>query len=243
MGTGGIGGYFGAKLAASGCDVTFIARGAHLAAIKANGLKVTSSLGDMLLKNVKVTSDPGEAAPVDWVMFGVKLWDTESAAEAIKPLVGKDTAVVSFQNGVVKDDILIATLGRDAVVGGVCYIAATIAEPGVIAHSGKLQKLVFGEYDGRRSERVQRFYEACQRAGIDAEISADISRTIWEKFVFLVALSGATTTTRCPIGKVRSNPRSRHLLASLMQEVVDVGMAQGVPLTSDFVEDRLRFGD
>lgn len=243
MGAGGVGGYFGARLAKSGCDVTFIARGAHLAAIEANGLKVTSPLGDVLLKDTKVTADPGEVGPVDLVMFGVKLWDTEAAAEAIRPLVGNGTAVISFQNGVIKDDILMAALGKDAVAGGVCYIAATIAEPGVIAHTGTMQKLVFGEYDGRRSERILRFYNACQRAGIDAEISGDISKAIWEKFVFLVGLSATTSTIRCPIGKVRSNPRSRHLLASVMQEVVDVGIAQGIQLASDFADDRLRFCD
>jgi len=243
MGTGGVGGYFGARLAKSGCDVTFIARGAHLAAISERGLKVTSPLGDMHLKDPKVTADPREIGPVDLVMFGVKLWDTESAAEAIRPLVGNDTAVISFQNGVVKDDILLAALGKEAVVGGVCYIAATIAEPGVIAHTGTMQKLVFGEYDGHRSERVLRFHDACRRAGIDVEISGNIGKTIWEKFVFLVGLSATTATTRSPIGKVRSDPHSRRLLANVMQEVVDVGIAQGIPLAPDFVEDRLRFAD
>jgi len=243
MGAGGVGGYFGAKLATSGCDVTFIARGDHLAAIKANGLKVTSPLGDMLVKDAKVIEDPREAGPVDLVIFGVKLWDTKSAAEAIKPLVGEGTALISFQNGVVKDDILKETLGKEAVIGGVCYIAAMIAEPGIISHTGKMQKLVFGEYDGRQSGRIQRFYERCQQAGIDAEISADISKTLWEKFVFLVGLSATTSAIRCPIGKVRSNPHSRHLLANVMQEVVDVGIAQGVRLSPDFAEDRLAFCD
>ncbi|HAL38135.1 MAG TPA: 2-dehydropantoate 2-reductase [Polaromonas sp.] len=243
MGSGGIGGYLGARLAKSGCDVTFIARGSHLAAIKANGLKLTSQLGDVHLKDAKVTADPREVGRVDLVLFCVKLWDTESTAEMIRPLIGKETAVISFQNGVVKDDILIAALGMDAVIGGVCYIAATIAEPGVIAHTGAMQKLVFGEYDGRKSERIQRFHEACVRAGIDAEISDCISKTIWEKFVFLVGLSATTSATRCPIGNVRSNPRSRQLLADVMQEVVDVAIAQGVHLAPDFVDNRLRFCD
>lgn len=243
MGTGGIGGYFGAKLANAGCDVAFIARGAHLAAIKAHGLKVTSPLGNIDLKQAKATDDPREVGAADVVVFGVKLWDTEPAAAAIRPLIGKDTAVISFQNGVVKDDILTATLGRKAVVGGVSYIAARIAEPGVIAHTGAMQRLVFGEYDGRRSERVQQFHQACLRAGIDAEISADIRKTIWEKFVFLVGLSATTAATRCPIGKVRSNPHARHLLAGVMQEVVAVGIAQGVQIAPDFAEDRLRFCD
>lgn len=243
MGTGGVGGYFGAKLAASGADVTFIARGTHLAAIKSNGLKVTSPLGDVLVKEPKVIEDPRAAGVVDLVLIGVKLWDTMTAVEAIKTLIGPETGVISFQNGVVKDDILVDILGREAVVGGVCYIAATIAEPGVIAHTGTMQKMVFGEYDGRNSERVQRFYDLCRKAQIDTELSGDIRKAIWEKFVFLVGFSATTSTTRCPIGKVRGNPQARHLLASVMQEVVEVGLAEGVQLAPDFVENRLAFCD
>ena len=243
MGAGGVGGYFGAKLALGGCDVSFIARGAHLAAMKSRGLKVTSPLGEMHLQAPKVTDDPNEVGPVDIVLFGVKLWDTETAARAIQPLVGPDTAVISFQNGVVKDELLTAALGRDAVAGGVCYIAATIAEPGVISHTGTMQKLVFGEYRGRRSERLQRFHQACVRSGIDAQISEDIARAIWEKFVFLVGLSATTTATRSPIGKVRAHPATRRLLEAVMQETVDVGRAEGVALPADFAQDRLRFCD
>ncbi|WP_428422476.1 ketopantoate reductase family protein [Methylibium sp.] len=243
MGTGGVGGYFGARLAQSGCDVTFIARGAHLAAIRAHGLKVTSPLGDVHLADTRATDDPREIGPVDVVLFAVKLWDTESAVQAIRPLVGDDTAVISLQNGVVKDDMLMAALGEHAVVGGVCYIAASIAEPGVIAHSGTLQKLVIGEYGGSPSKRVQRFHDACRRAGIDTEISVDIGRTIWEKFVFLVGMSAATSSTRCPIGQVRSDPHARRLLANLLQEVVDVGAALGIQLDRDFAETRLRLCD
>ncbi|MCB2215859.1 ketopantoate reductase family protein [Desulfofustis glycolicus] len=243
MGSGGVGGYFGAKLAAAGCQVTFIARGAHLAAIRQNGLLVRSPLGEVLIEQASVVEDPREIGSVDLVLFGVKLWDTETAAEAIRPLITGDTGVISFQNGVIKDDILVEMFGPQAVVGGVCYIAATIAEPGVIAHTGTMQKLVFGEYEGRLSERVKRFYEMCRQAGIDAEISDDIRRSIWEKFVFLVGFSAVTATTRCPIGIVRANPQARHLLAGVMQEVVDVGRAEGVPLAPGFVEDRMAFCD
>lgn len=243
MGSGGVGGYFGAKLAAAGCQVTFIARGAHLAAIRQNGLQVRSPLGDLLIEKPHVVEDPREIGPVDLVLFGVKLWDTETAAEAIRPLISRDTGVISFQNGVVKDDILTEMFGPQTVVGGVCYIAATIAEPGVIAHTGTMQKLVFGEYEGRLSGRVKQFYEICRQAGIDAEISDDIRRSIWEKFVFLVGFSAVTATTRCPIGIVRANPRARHLLAGVMQEVVDVGRAEGVTLAPGFAEDRLAFCD
>ena len=243
MGTGGVGGYFGARLAHGGHDVAFIARGRQLAALRSNGLRVRSPLGDLHLPEVIATDDPASLAPVDLVLFGVKLWDTEQAAEQIKPLIGPDTAVVSFQNGVVKDTILRRVLGAEHVLGGVCYIAATIAEPGVIEHSGDLQKLVFGEYDGGVSPRVEAFRAACADGGIDVEISPDIERTIWQKFVFLVALSGATSLARTPIGPIRANPKSRAWLRDVLDEVVQVARAQGVDLPEDYAEDRLAFVD
>ena len=243
MGTGGVGGYFGIRLALGRCDVSFIARGRHLEAIRQHGLKVESPLGDMHLASPRATDEPADIGPVDVVLFGVKLWDTETAAKALVPLIGSETAVVSLQNGVRKDDILRDASGEPAVMGGACYIAAQIVEPGVIRHSGTMQRLVFGEYDGRRSARAEAFLDACRRAQIEAEISADIRRTIWEKFVFLVGLSGLTTTIRKPIGPIRSNPRTRALLYDAMHEVVAVGRAQGVHLAEDFADNRLTFSD
>ncbi|WIX82670.1 2-dehydropantoate 2-reductase [Amycolatopsis carbonis] len=243
MGTGGVGGYFGARLAQGGHDVSFIARGKHLEALRANGLKVESPVGDVHLPKIDVTDDPTRLAPADLVLFGVKLWDTEASAELIKPLLTEQTAVVSFQNGVVKDDILRRVLGPEHVIGGVCYIAATIAEPGVIRHTGTLQKLVFGEYDGTTSARVQKFHDACAESNIDVEISTGIEQTIWEKFVFLVGLSGTTSTARTTIGPIRANPRSRAFLHDVMAEVVEVARAQGVALPADYADDRLAFTD
>jgi 2-dehydropantoate 2-reductase len=243
MGTGGVGGYFGARLAQAGHEVAFVARGRQLEALRNHGLRVESPLGDVHLPTVEATDDPADISGVDLVLFGVKLWDTQAAAEAIKPLLRADTAVVSFQNGVVKDDILRQALGAEHVLGGVCYIAATIAEPGLIRHSGTLQKLVFGEYDGTLSPRVQRFREACADSGIDVEVSDRIEQTIWEKFVFLVGLSGTTSTARTTIGPIRSHPRSRAFLHDLMDEVVQVARAQGVKLPADYAEDRLAFVD
>ncbi|MBO0878042.1 MAG: 2-dehydropantoate 2-reductase, partial [Pseudonocardia sp.] len=153
------------------------------------------------------------------------------------------TGVVSFQNGVVKDDILRRALGPEHVIGGVCYIAATIAGAGVIRHTGTLQKLVFGEYDGTTSARVRAFHDACIESGIDVEISDRIEQAIWEKFVFLVGLSGTTSTARATIGPIRGNPRSRAFLYDVMAEVVEVARAQGVPLPSDYAADRLAFID
>ena len=243
MGSGGVGGYFGARLAKGGSDVTFIARGAHLAAMREHGLKIESPLGDLHLQKVSATDDPSSIGPVDLVIVGVKLWDTESAARQIEPLVRQGASVVSFQNGVDKDEVLARVLGSPAVMGGVCYIGASIARPGVIKHLGKMQRLVFGEYDGRRSSRAESLLEAAQAGGIDAEISSDIKRAIWEKFVFLVAMSGATTSMRSTIGPIRQNPNARAFLLDLMREVVAVGRARGVKLAEDFPEQRMTFAD
>lgn len=243
MGTGGVGGYFGARLAQGGHEVAFVARGKQLDALRVDGLRVASPLGDVHLPEVVATDDPATLEPVDVVLFSVKLWDTEDAAGRVRPLLGEDTAVISFQNGVVKDDILRRVLGDRHVVGGACNIAATIEAPGVIRHSGTLAKLMFGEYDGERSPRVERFRAACGDGGIDAEASADIVRTIWEKFVFLVGLSGTTCMTRTPVGPIRANPRSRGFLRDVMDEVVCVARAEGVPLPEDFADDRLAFVD
>lgn len=243
MGAGGVGGYYGARLAQAGHQVVFVARGTQLKALQGSGLRVESPLGDIRLPRVEVTSEPAGIDPVDMVLFGVKLWDTHQAAEAIKPLIRGETGVVSFQNGVVKDDILRQILGPGPVIGGVCYIAATIAGPGLIRHSGTLQKLVFGEYDGTLSPRVRQFRDACAKAGIDAEVSDRIEQVIWEKFVFLVGLSGTTSLARSPIGQIRGHPRSRAFLHDVMGEVVQVARAEGVPLPAGYADDRLAFTD
>jgi 2-dehydropantoate 2-reductase len=243
LGAGGVGGYFGAKLARGGCDVGFVARGAHLAALREQGLRIESQLGDLHLAQVRASDNPAELGPADYVFVCVKLWDTESAARGVAQIVGPGTAVVSFQNGVQRDDVLRRVLGDTAVMGGACYIASAIARPGVIRHTGKMQKLTFGEFDGSRSPRVTALLDACQRSGIDAEISADIRRTIWEKFVFIVGLSAVTAATRQTIGPIRSNARTRALLLEIMQETVAVGRAHGVRLPEDYAQSRLAFID
>lgn len=243
MGSGGVGGYFGARLAKAGAEVSFIARGAHLAAMREQGLKVESGLGDIHLPKVNVTDDPRTIGKVDLVLFSVKLRDTETAAQSIKPLFGPDTGILSFQNGVQKDDILRGVFGEKPVMGGVAYIATAIGRSGVIKHTGTLQRLVFGEYDGRRSPRAEAFLAACLKGGIDAQLNDDIRRQIWEKFVFLVALSGTTTTMRRPIGPIRANPQTRAFLLEIMREAVKVGRVHGVALPEDYAEQRLAFCD
>lgn len=243
MGSGGLGGYFGALLAKGGADVSFIARGAHLEAMRRNGLRVEGGPEPFHLEHVHATDDPGEVGSVDLVMVCVKLWDTEAALKQLQPLVGPDTTLVSFQNGVLKDAMLRAAYDDSQLIGGVAYVATTVSEPGVIRRTGPLQRLIVGEFDGSRSARVEAFHAAALAGGIDAEFSDDIRRAIWEKFVFLVGLSATTTTMRLPIGPIRENPQSRALLLDLMREVVMVGRAHGVPLPEDYAEQRLQFAN
>lgn len=243
LGSGGVGGYFGARLANAGYDVTFVARGRHLAAIRANGLRVQSPLGDALIEQPKVVENIDLIEHADLVLLAVKLWDTDEAVRSLVPIVERGATVVSFQNGVQKDDVLKQYLPDGSYFGGISYIAARISEPGVIEHSGTLQRLVFGEFDGSRSPRVQAFYEACVQAGITTELTTDIKRAIWEKYVFLVGLSGTTASVRKPIGFVRENSRTRAFLLEVMREVVAVGRAMGVALPEDYAEDRLAFCD
>jgi 2-dehydropantoate 2-reductase len=242
MGSGGVGGFFGGLLAKGGADVHFIARGSHLAAMQANGLAIEGATS-LHLPKVSVTGDPKTIGPVDLVMFCVKLRDTEEAARSLLPIVGPHTAVVSFQNGVTKDDMLRPIFGDKALMGGVCYVGTAISRPGVILQTGPLQRMVFGEYDGRRSERAETFLTLCKQGGINAELSDDVRRSLWEKFVVLVAMSGATTSMRHTIGPIRANPLTREFLFDLAREVVAVGRAHGVSLPADYVAQRIPFFD
>lgn len=244
MGSGGLGGLYGGRLAHAGYDVSFVARGAHLAAMKEHGLLISNEAqGNIHIPRVKVTDDPATIGVVDLVLIAVKLWDTESAVRAVKPLVGPHTAVMSLQNGVIKDDILRREFGEAAVMGGVAYVATHISRPGVIHQTGAMQRLIFGEYDGRRSRRAEQLLEALLHAGIQAEIADDIRRTLWEKYVFLVGLSGTTATMRSTIGPIRSNPQTRGFLFDLLKETVAVGRAHGVNLPENYAEQRLAFVD
>ena len=243
MGSGGVGGLIGARLAHAGYDVSFIARGAHLAAMREHGLRLESSVGNVHLPRPRVTDDPSTIGPVDIVIFSVKLWDTEPAARAILPLIGPETGVISLQNGVRKDDILRPIVGEKALMGGVAYMGTAIARPGVIQHTGTVQRVVFGEYDGRRSKRAQELLEWCRKAGLDAAISDDIRRTLWEKFAFLVGMAAVTATIRLPIGPIRSHPLTREFYLDAMREAAAVGRAHGVRLPADFAEERMAFVD
>ena len=242
MGAGGVGGYFGARLQQAGHDVTFFARGRHLEAIRANGLKVESPHGDALLK-VRVLEDPREAGVVDVVLFAVKLWDTEAAAEKLRPVVGPETAIIPFQNGVESIARLRKVFPEKAVLGGSAYIATRVKSPGVIEHTGEMSRLQFGPVLPSQREKAEAFLSACREAKINAEIPEDIVRANWEKFVFLVAVSSATAVARAPLGVVRSDPDLRWLFEQAMRETWKVGRARGVALADNFVEERLRFAD
>jgi 2-dehydropantoate 2-reductase len=244
MGSGGVGGYFGGRLAASGCDVTFIARGRHLEAIRERGLHIDSrDMGDATINPAQATDDPAEVGEVDYVIIGVKLGGTAAAGEAILPMLGPETSVLSLQNGVESDDVLAPIVGEQRLIGGVAFIASSVGSPGVIKHIGTMQRIVIGERAGGSSERVEALHRAMDGAGITAEISDDIERTIWEKFVFLIGLSATTTLMRTTLGPIREDPDGRAFLLDAMRETVAVGRAKGVDLPADFADDRLAFAD
>jgi 2-dehydropantoate 2-reductase len=230
MGPGGVGGYFGARLAATDNDVTFVARGAHLEAMRGHGLRLDSEIGALNLQPVKVVADAAEISAADIIIFAVKLADTEGAAERLAGLVGNGATVFTFQNGVESAGRIGKVLGADNVVAGAARINAQIAAPGVIRQQGKFASLEFGEADGRPSPRTTALLAACEQAGIAASLSEDISRTLWLKFAMLAPMSGLTALTRGPIGPVRAYPESRRLIEAAVREAVAVGIAQGVRL-------------
>lgn len=241
MAAGAVGAYFGGRLAVAGHDVFFIARGAHLEAIRKNGLKIESVHGDLHLPKPNVTDDPRTVGPVDIVLFAVKLWDTEKAAEQAKPLIGPNTRLITFQNGIDSVDRLSAVLGAEHVVGGAAYIATVIAEPGVIKHTSQFASIRFGRADGKPDATLAAFVEACKAAKVDASLSANIERELWEKFIFLTAMSGATAALRSPIGPILADPDTNAFIRQLMQEAFAVGKAKGVALDAAYLEERAAF--
>jgi len=241
MGSGGIGGYYGAMLQNGGADVTFIARGAHLAAMKSQGLKIQGGRGETHLVPTKATDNPAEMGPVDIVLFCVKLWDVESAGEAIKPLVGPDTAVIPLQNGIDAAERLIPILGPKAVMGGVAQISASIVAPGVIQQVGTFMRMIFGELDGKRSKRAEDFFALCQKAGFDVTLSEQILTDLWMKFILLACNASITAATRQPLGKLREDADLRPIMMAAFQETIDIGRAKGVTLPADALAKILDF--
>lgn len=242
IGAGGVGGYFGGRLVQAGVDVTFVARGAQLAALNAGGLRVRSVRGDFAFP-VRATHDLASSGTADFVLVTVKSFETEHVAAMLGPLVGEDTAVVSLQNGVDNEERLAAVLGEDRVIGGVAHIFSTITEPGVIDHTGGPASLVVGEWRGGTSRRVASLVEAFRAAEVTADDSANIRAVLWSKFAFICAQGGATAAVRLPIGEIRSQPASRALFHNLAAEVCAVATAEGIDLPADLPAQTLAFAD
>ena len=236
MGTGGVGGYFGARLANAGYDVAFIARGKHLEAIKENGLKIISELGDIIIHPVKASNDPSDFEIADIVLFCVKSYDTESSSNLIKPLVGPKTAVIPFLNGIGHIEIMQRILGSNNVIGGVAAISALIEKPGVIRHNSAMQMLKFGEFNNEITPRIKAFQKACEESGINNAIPKNIECDLWQKIVMICTLAGANCLTRLPLGPCRSNPVTRTLMKNLAEEVVAVAKAENIILPDNQVE-------
>jgi 2-dehydropantoate 2-reductase len=241
IGAGGVGGGFGAALARAGADVTFIARGAHLAAMIKDGLRIQGGRGETHLNPTKAAEDPATIGKVDLVLFCVKLWDVESAGERIKPLIGPETGVLPLQNGVDAHERLIPILGRDAVMCGVAQISASITAPGQITQVGTFMRMIFGELDGARSKRTENLLALCQKAGFDVTLSDAILTELWMKFILLATNAGVTAATRLPIGKLRDDPDLRPVFVESFRETFNVGRARGIALPDDAVDRILDF--
>ncbi|MBR0751531.1 2-dehydropantoate 2-reductase [Bradyrhizobium jicamae] len=241
VGAGGVGGGFGAALAHAGADVTFIARGAHLAAMKSEGLRVQGGRGDSHLVPTQATDDPASVGVVDIVLFCVKLWDVESAGAHIKPMVGPHTAVIPLQNGIDAHERLLPILGPKAVMGGVAQISASIIKPGVINQVGTFMRMIFGELDGSVSQRGKDFLALCLKAGFDATLSEQIITELWMKFIALATNASMTAVTRLPIGGLRDDPDMRPYFVAACQETIALAQASGITLPPDALDKTMVF--
>lgn len=241
FGTGGIGGIFGTRLHAAGQEVHFIARGTHLSAMRESGLSVETETGVQRHEGISATDDPGSIGPVDVVLFGVKLWDTETAAAACRPLLGPDTAVLSLQNGIDAYPVLARVLGERHALAGVAEVSAVIAGPGVIRQTGTFTRIRAGEENGEESARLSAFASACAAADIEYIPSEDIAADRWRKFALIVAGSGMTSVTRQTVGTIRSDPHMRATFAACLEETIAVGRAEGVELEPDLASKLLGF--
>ncbi len=243
MAAGAVGAYFGARMAAAGHDVFFIARGAHLEAIRKNGLKVESVHGDLHLPAPNATDDPRDVGPVDVVLFAVKLWDTEKAAEQMLPLLGPNTRIITLQNGVDSFERLAPIVGAERTIPGVTYVVTVIDVPGVIKQTSQFQSIICGTIDGRADAPLQAFVDAAKKAHIDITLSDNIQRDRWQKFIFLSATSGATAVMRSSMGPILADPDTRALFRNIMRETLAVGRAKGVALDESYIDERMAFAD
>ena len=237
FGTGGVGGYFGGRLAQAGEDVTFIARGEHLRAIRATGLRVDSQAGDFVVFPAKAMDDVAEVGEVDLVVLGVKAWQVPDAARAIKPVVGPRTTVLPLQNGIDAASQLVSELGADHVIGGLCRIVSFVVEPGHIRHAGFTPTVIIGELDNRRTDRIEQIEQVFKRAGVEISIAPDIQVALWTKFLFIASFSGIGALANAPAGVVRSDPKWRSQMLAAMQEIYTLAHARGVKLPANSIEN------
>jgi 2-dehydropantoate 2-reductase len=243
MGTGGVGGYYGGLLAHSGQDVTFIARGAHLAAIREKGLQVKSVLGDFLVSPAHATDNSAEVGPVDLILFAIKTYHTDEAAQAIRPMVGPDTVVLPLQNGVDAAERIGAVVGTEHLLGGATWLSAAIEAPGVIGQYSQFRRIVLGELDGRKTPRAQQVFDALNATGATVELSDNIAKVLWTKFAFIASVSALGSLTRVTFGEYRNVPETRAALTEAIAEVAAVARAKGVSLDADVVDKTLAFID
>ncbi|MEE8435640.1 MAG: 2-dehydropantoate 2-reductase [bacterium] len=241
MGSGGVGGYFGARLALAGEDVTFIARGAHLEAIRSGGLRVEGTLLECHLNDAKATDDPGGVGAVDLVVMSIKAYDLEGSARAIAPLMGADTMVLPLLNGVDIAERIEPVLGAGRVLGGLCHLSAHIAEPGLIRQVGPLNKIIFGERSGEKTPRVEGLRDLLEHAEIPTVLSEAIETDLWLTYLFLAPMAGVCAVTALPMGEVLDDPDTRDMLAACMREIEAVGRKKGVALPDGAAEETLRF--
>jgi len=239
FGSGGVGGYFGGRLALAGNDVTFIARGGHLRALRSTGLRVDSIKGDFTVSPVRATDDPAQVNNVDVVILGVKAWQIGEAANAMLPMLGPATFVLPLQNGVEAFEQLAAVLGRDRVLGGLCKIVSYVVEPGHIRHAGFEPFVAFGEWGNHLSDRVAALRETFTQAGVEAKVPADIQAAVWNKFLFIAGYSGVGAVTQSPAGVLRKLPQTRVLMEQAMREILLVAKAHNVRLSDDAVDQAL----
>lgn len=243
MGTGGVGGYYGGLLAVAGHDVVFIARGAHLEAIRKNGLAVKSVFGNFRVQPATATDNPASIGPVDLVLFSTKTYGTEEAAQAIVPITGRDTAVISFQNGVEAAEKIGRVVGHEHMIGGVTWLSAAIEELGVISQYSQFRRIDIGEFSGEVTQRTEMIAEVLKSTGADVEVVTNIVQVLWTKFVFISAISALGGLTRVATGDYRSVPESRAVLIGALNEVIAVAGAKGIRLEPDLVAKTLEFID
>lgn len=242
MGTGGIGGYFGGLLARGGSDIHFVARGKHRQAILEDGLQIVSSQGSFQVM-IHVTSEPHEIGPVDLLLFCVKSYDTESVARFVAPMIEQNTVVLTLQNGIDNAEKLVREYGEERIMAGTAFVEASIAAPGVIAHSGKAGRIVFGELSGKKTARAEAILDTFRRAGIDAELSEDVHQVLWSKFLFICGIHGVSTLSHASLGLVLSCPETRDLVVGVMQEIEALAKARGVKLPDHVVSEAVRLAE